>query len=34
VSYGESSGGFAAADAKNGTTLWRFEAGSVWQRRR
>src|ERR1019366_6320423 len=27
VFYGESSGGFAAVDAKTGATLWHFEAG-------
>jgi alcohol dehydrogenase (cytochrome c) len=31
VFYGESSGGFAAVDAKSGVTLWHFEAGSVWK---
>jgi alcohol dehydrogenase (cytochrome c) len=31
VFYGESSGAFAAVDAKNGKTLWHFDAGSVWK---
>ncbi|MEO8050157.1 MAG: PQQ-binding-like beta-propeller repeat protein [Acidobacteriota bacterium] len=31
VFYGESSGAFAAVDAKNGKTLWHFGAGSVWK---
>jgi len=31
VFYGESSGGFAAVDAKTGTTLWHFEAGTQWK---
>lgn len=31
VFYGETSGGFAAVDAKTGATLWHFEAGSVWK---
>ena len=31
VFYGEKSGGFAAVDARSGTTLWRFEAGSQWK---
>ncbi|MGO9261024.1 MAG: PQQ-binding-like beta-propeller repeat protein [Bryobacteraceae bacterium] len=31
VFYGETSGGFAAVDAKTGATLWHFEAGSQWK---
>jgi PQQ-dependent dehydrogenase (methanol/ethanol family) len=31
VFYGESSGGFAAVDAKKGTTLWHLNVGSVWK---
>ncbi len=31
VFYGESSGGFAAVDAKTGATLWHLEAGSQWK---
>jgi len=31
VFYGESSGGFAAVDARTGVTLWHFEAGSTWK---
>lgn len=32
VFYGETSGGFAAVDAKAGKTLWHFEAGgSAWK---
>jgi PQQ-dependent dehydrogenase (methanol/ethanol family) len=31
VFYGESSGGFAAVEAKTGETLWHFEAGNVWK---
>jgi PQQ-dependent dehydrogenase (methanol/ethanol family) len=31
VFYGESSGGFAAVDAKTGNTLWHFEAGGQWK---
>jgi len=31
VFYGESSGGFAAVDAKTGATLWHFETGSNWK---
>jgi alcohol dehydrogenase (cytochrome c) len=31
VFYGESTGAFAAVDAKNGKTLWHFDAGSVWK---
>ena len=31
VFYGESSGGFAAVDAKTGATLWHFEAGATWK---
>jgi PQQ-dependent dehydrogenase (methanol/ethanol family) len=31
VFYGETSGGFAAVDARGGTTLWHFEAGSQWK---
>jgi PQQ-dependent dehydrogenase (methanol/ethanol family) len=31
VFYGESSGAFAAVDAKNGKTLWHFDAGSTWK---
>jgi PQQ-dependent dehydrogenase (methanol/ethanol family) len=31
VFYGETSGGFAAADAKTGATLWHFEAGTTWK---
>jgi PQQ-dependent dehydrogenase (methanol/ethanol family) len=31
VFYGETSGGFAAVDAKTGATLWHFEAGGYWK---
>jgi PQQ-dependent dehydrogenase (methanol/ethanol family) len=31
VFYGESSGGFAAVDARTGAHLWHFEAGSQWK---
>ncbi|MGD1071619.1 MAG: PQQ-binding-like beta-propeller repeat protein [Bryobacteraceae bacterium] len=31
VFYGESSGGFAAVDAKTGATLWHMEAGGTWK---
>jgi putative heme-binding domain-containing protein len=31
VFYGETSGGFAAVDAKTGATLWHFEAGGIWK---
>ena len=31
VFYGETSGGFAAVDAKTGQTLWHFEAGNTWK---
>jgi PQQ-dependent dehydrogenase (methanol/ethanol family) len=31
VFYGESSGGFAAVDAKTGTTLWHVNVSSVWK---
>jgi PQQ-dependent dehydrogenase (methanol/ethanol family) len=31
VFYGESSGGFAAVDARTGATLWHFEAGAIWK---
>ena len=31
VFYGETGGGFAALDAKTGTTLWHFETNSVWK---
>jgi alcohol dehydrogenase (cytochrome c) len=31
VFYGESSGGFAAVDAKTGAALWHLEAGSQWK---
>jgi PQQ-dependent dehydrogenase (methanol/ethanol family) len=31
VFYGESTGAFAAVDAKKGKTLWHFDAGSVWK---
>ena len=31
VFYGETSGGFAAVDAKSGKTLWHFEAGNTWK---
>jgi PQQ-dependent dehydrogenase (methanol/ethanol family) len=31
VFYGETSGGFAAVDAKSGKTLWHFEAGNIWK---
>ncbi len=31
VLYGETSGGFAAVDAKSGATLWHFEAGNTWK---
>jgi len=31
VFYGESSGGFAAVDARTGVTVWHFEAGSTWK---
>jgi alcohol dehydrogenase (cytochrome c) len=31
VFYGETSGGFAAVDAKTGETLWHFEAGNTWK---
>jgi PQQ-dependent dehydrogenase (methanol/ethanol family) len=31
VFYGETSGGFAAVDAVNGTSLWHFEAGATWK---
>jgi alcohol dehydrogenase (cytochrome c) len=31
VFYGETSGGFAAVDAKSGATLWHFEAGNNWK---
>jgi alcohol dehydrogenase (cytochrome c) len=31
VFYGESSGGFAAVDARSGATLWHFEAGNTWK---
>jgi PQQ-dependent dehydrogenase (methanol/ethanol family) len=31
VFYGESSGGFAAVDAKTGRTLWHFEANQPWK---
>jgi PQQ-dependent dehydrogenase (methanol/ethanol family) len=31
VFYGESSGGFAAVDAKTGATLWHFESGNTWK---
>jgi alcohol dehydrogenase (cytochrome c) len=31
VFYGETSGGFAAADAVTGASLWHFEAGAVWK---
>jgi alcohol dehydrogenase (cytochrome c) len=29
--YGETSGGFAAVNAKTGATLWHFEAGCFWK---
>ncbi len=29
--YGESGGTFAAADARNGKTLWHFSTGQVWK---
>ena len=31
VFYGESSGAFAAVDARNGKTLWHFSAGNTWK---
>jgi alcohol dehydrogenase (cytochrome c) len=31
VFYGETGGGFAAADAKTGRTLWHFESGQPWK---
>jgi alcohol dehydrogenase (cytochrome c) len=31
VFYGESSGAFAAVDAKSGATLWHMEAGGTWK---
>jgi PQQ-dependent dehydrogenase (methanol/ethanol family) len=31
VFFGESSGGFAAVDARNGTYLWHFEANQPWK---
>ena len=31
IFYGESSGAFAAVDAKNGKTLWHFGAGSIFK---
>lgn len=31
VFYGETSGGFAAVDARTGVMLWHFEAGSSWK---
>jgi putative heme-binding domain-containing protein len=31
VFYGETSGGFAAVDAKSGATLWHFEANTQWK---
>jgi PQQ-dependent dehydrogenase (methanol/ethanol family) len=31
VFYGETSGGFAAVNAKTGATLWHFEAGCFWK---
>jgi len=31
VFYGETGGGFAAVDAKNGKTLWHFEANQIWK---
>jgi alcohol dehydrogenase (cytochrome c) len=31
IFYGESSGGFAAADAKTGRGLWHFEANQPWK---
>jgi PQQ-dependent dehydrogenase (methanol/ethanol family) len=31
VFYGESSGGFAAADARNGHNLWHFDANQPWK---
>ena len=31
VFYGESSGGFAAVDARTGATLWHFESGNTWK---
>jgi alcohol dehydrogenase (cytochrome c) len=31
VFYGESSGAFAAVDAKSGATLWHMEAGGMWK---
>jgi alcohol dehydrogenase (cytochrome c) len=31
VFYGETGGGFAAVDAKNGTTLWHFETNQEWK---
>ena len=31
VFYGETSGGFAAVDAKTGNTLWHFEAGNTFK---
>jgi alcohol dehydrogenase (cytochrome c) len=31
VFYGETSGAFAAVDARTGVTLWHLEAGSPWK---
>jgi alcohol dehydrogenase (cytochrome c) len=31
VFYGETGGGFAAADARTGRTLWHFETNEVWK---
>jgi alcohol dehydrogenase (cytochrome c) len=31
VFYGETGGGFAAADAKSGRTLWHFETNQAWK---
>jgi alcohol dehydrogenase (cytochrome c) len=31
IFYGETGGGFAAADAKTGRTLWHFESGQPWK---
>jgi len=31
VFYGETSGGFAAVDARRGRTLWHFESGQSWK---
>jgi alcohol dehydrogenase (cytochrome c) len=31
VFFGETSGGFAAVDAKTGEYLWHFEANQLWK---